>query len=37
MAVSVLKDFYQDSTEDAYQMRYLSPAAAEAMPRRMAG
>ncbi len=37
MAISVLKDFYQDSTEDAYQMQFLAPAAVESMPRRMAG
>jgi ribosomal-protein-alanine N-acetyltransferase len=38
-AISVLKDFYQDTTEDAYLMHYLSSAAAEVqeMPRRMAG
>jgi ribosomal-protein-alanine N-acetyltransferase len=38
-AISVLKDFYQDTTEDAYLMHYLSSAAAgvQEMPRRMAG
>ena len=37
-AISVLKDFYEDSTEDAYLMQYLSAEAASvAMPRRMAG
>ena len=37
-AISVLKDFYEDSTEDAYLMQYQSPEAATvAMPRRMAG
>jgi ribosomal-protein-alanine N-acetyltransferase len=38
-AISVLKDFYQDTTEDAYLMHYVSTAAvaAEAVPRRMAG
>lgn len=38
-AISVLKDFYQDTTEDAYLMHYLSAAAADvqAMPRRLAG
>ena len=38
-AISVLKDFYQDTTEDAYLMHYVSLAAAsvETMPRRMAG
>ena len=34
-ATSVLKDFYQDSTEDAYLMQYQ--AAAVAAERRMAG
>ena len=38
-AISVLKDFYQDTTEDAYLMHYVSlaAAAAETVPRRMAG
>lgn len=38
-AISVLKDFYQDTTEDAYLMQFvLSAAAAEkSMPRRLAG
>ena len=37
-AVSVLKDFYQDTTEDAYLMQYdWRPAADEAAPRRLAG
>ena len=36
-ATSVLKDFYRDSTEDAYLMQYVLEAAAEAMPRRLAG
>ena len=38
-AISVLKDFYQDTTEDAYLMHYVSLAAAgvETVPRRMAG
>ena len=38
-AISVLKDFYQDTTEDAYLMHYVSlaAAAADTMPRRMAG
>jgi ribosomal-protein-alanine N-acetyltransferase len=38
-AISVLKDFYQDTTEDAYLMQYVlhSAAAEEAMPRRLAG
>ena len=36
-AVSVLKDFYQDTTEDAYLMEYLLDAAPAALPRRMAG
>jgi ribosomal-protein-alanine N-acetyltransferase len=38
-AISVLKDFYQDTTEDAYLMQFVLPAAAaeEAIPRRLAG
>ena len=37
-AISVLKDFYEDTTEDAYLMQFLSAAgAAAALPRRMAG
>jgi ribosomal-protein-alanine N-acetyltransferase len=37
-AITVLKDFYEDSTEDAYLMQFLSAEAASvAMPRRMAG
>ena len=37
-ATSVLRDFYQDSAEDAYLMQYcLDAAVAEAPPRRMAG
>ena len=38
-AISVLKDFYQDTTEDAYLMQYVLPSAAaeELMPRRLAG
>lgn len=38
-AISVLKDFYQDTTEDAYLMQYVlhSATAEEAMPRRLAG
>lgn len=36
-AVSVLRDFYQDSTEDAYLMQYVWREVAETMPRRMAG
>ena len=37
-AITVLKDFYEDSTEDAYLMQVLSAEAASvAMPRRMAG
>ena len=35
-ATSVLKDFYQDTTEDAYIMQYLCQPEVE-MPRRMAG
>lgn len=35
-ATSVIKDFYQDTTEDAYLMHYLLQPAAE-VPRRMAG
>jgi ribosomal-protein-alanine N-acetyltransferase len=38
LAVSVLRDFYQDSAEDAYLMQYcLEADAVAAMPRRMAG
>lgn len=37
-AISVLKDFYEDTTEDAYLMQYLAAEAAPAaVPRRMAG
>jgi ribosomal-protein-alanine N-acetyltransferase len=36
-AVSVLKDFYQDSSEDAYLMQYCLEADEVAMPRRLAG
>ncbi|RLS33348.1 MAG: ribosomal-protein-alanine N-acetyltransferase [Planctomycetota bacterium] len=37
-AISVLKDFYEDTTEDAYLMQFLSHEAASAAPvRRMAG
>ena len=38
-AISVLKDFYQDTTEDAYLMHFVAPAGAgvQTMPRRMAG
>ena len=38
-AISVLKDFYQDTTEDAYLMQYGIPmvAAEEVASRRMAG
>ena len=38
-AISVLKDFYQDTTEDAYLMQYAlhSAASEELAPRRMAG
>ncbi len=36
-ATSVLKDFYRDSTEDAYLMQYALEAAVESMPRRLAG
>lgn len=37
-AITVLKDFYEDSTEDAYLMQFLSAeAASAAIPRRMAG
>lgn len=37
-AITVLKDFYEDSTEDAYLMQFLSAEAASvAIPRRMAG
>ena len=38
-AISVLKDFYQDTTEDAYLMQYAIPtvAAEEVAQRRLAG
>ena len=36
-ATSVLKDFYQDTTEDAYLMQYSLQAAEEMAPRRLAG
>jgi len=38
-ATSVLRDFYQDTTEDAYLMHYVSLGAAvgQPLPRRMAG
>lgn len=38
-AVSVLKDFYQDTTEDAYLMEYAAAAAVatQPVPRRLAG
>ena len=38
-AVTVLKDFYQDTTEDAYlmQLNWQADADQPAMPRRMAG
>jgi ribosomal-protein-alanine N-acetyltransferase len=38
-AISVLKDFYQDTTEDAYLMQFVLPAAPteEVIPRRLAG
>lgn len=38
-ATSVLKDFYQDTTEDAYLMQYVVPGVAigEPAPRRLAG
>ena len=38
-AVSVLKDFYQDTTEDAYLMEYTAAAAVatQPVPRRLAG
>ena len=38
-AISVLKDFYQDTTEDAYLMHFVTLAASDmqTMPRRMAG
>jgi len=36
-ATSVLKDFYQDSTEDAYQMQYVLAAVGDLAVRRMAG
>ena len=36
-ATSVLKDFYQDTTEDAYLMEYCFESRPAAMPRRLAG
>ncbi len=36
-AISVLKDFYQDTTEDAYLMHFVSMAEEQAAPRRLAG
>jgi len=36
-ATSVLKDFYQDTTEDAYLMQYSLQSAEEMAPRRLAG
>ena len=41
-AVSVLRDFYEDTAEDAYLMQYRHSAAASALaeqerPKRMAG
>ena len=37
LATSVLKDFYDDTTEDAYFMQYTCQDASEMMPRRLAG
>ncbi len=34
LAISVLKDFYQDSTEDAYQMQFLQEAETPSVRRR---
>ncbi len=36
-AVSVLRDFYQDTTEDAYLMEYALESSPAVAPRRMAG
>ena len=36
-ATSVLKDFYQDTTEDAYLMEYCFESLPAALPRRLAG
>jgi len=36
-ATSVLKDFYQDTTEDAYLMEYCFESQPAALPRRLAG
>ena len=36
-AVSVLKDFYQDTTEDAYLMEYCLETQPAVIPRRLAG
>jgi len=37
LATSVLKDFYEDTTEDAYFMQYTCHDATETMPHRLAG
>ncbi len=37
LAISVLKDFYRDTTEDAYLMEYCLESQVEVLPRRMAG
>jgi ribosomal-protein-alanine N-acetyltransferase len=36
-ATSVLRDFYQDTTEDAYLMQFLADAAESQQPHRLAG
>ena len=36
-AISVLKDFYQDTTEDAYLMHFVAAVAGTSVPQRMAG
>jgi len=36
-AISVLKDFYQDTTEDAYLMHFVSTVEEQVVPRRLAG
>ncbi|MDA7976618.1 MAG: ribosomal protein S18-alanine N-acetyltransferase [Pirellulales bacterium] len=37
LATSVLRDFYQDTTEDAYLMHFLAEANQSTSPRRLAG
>ena len=37
LATSVLQDFYQDTTEDAYLMHFLTEANEDSTTRRLAG